>query len=121
VETLSSREVYRNAWMSVREDEVRWPDGTPGIAAELREETGLSASRLEHLGRLHASYGFCSQGFDVYLATGLRAGPLDREATEQDMQHRLVSPQEFLELVRTGQVVDAPTLAACSLVQLSAG
>jgi len=176
VETLSSREVYRNAWMSVREDEVRWPDGTPGIygvvdkpdfalvvpreddgglwlveqyrypigrrawefpqgswgaggsgdaaelaAAELREETGLSASRLEHLGRLHASYGFCSQGFDVYLATGLRAGPLDREATEQDMQHRLVSPQEFLELVRTGQVVDAPTLAACSLVQLAAG
>jgi 8-oxo-dGTP pyrophosphatase MutT (NUDIX family) len=88
---------------------------------ELREETGLSASRLEHLGRLHASYGFCSQGFDVYLATGLRAGPLAREATEQDMQHRLVSPQEFLELVRTGQVVDAPTLAACSLVQLSAG
>ena len=176
METLSSREVYRNAWMSVREDEVRWPDGRPGIygvvdkpdfalvvpreddgglwlveqyrypvgrrawefpqgswgaggsgdaaelaAAELREETGLSASRLEHLGRLHASYGFCSQGFDVYLATGLQPGPPARETTEQDMQHRLVSPQEFLRLIRSGEVVDAATLAAWTLVLVGDG
>lgn len=31
VETVTSREVYRNAWMSVREDEIRRPDGTAGI------------------------------------------------------------------------------------------
>jgi 8-oxo-dGDP phosphatase len=31
VETLSSREVYANAWMSVREDTVRRADGTEGI------------------------------------------------------------------------------------------
>lgn len=29
--TLSSREVYRNAWIRVREDEVLRPDGSPGI------------------------------------------------------------------------------------------
>jgi 8-oxo-dGTP pyrophosphatase MutT (NUDIX family) len=31
VETISSREVYANAWMTVREDAVRRSDGTDGI------------------------------------------------------------------------------------------
>jgi 8-oxo-dGDP phosphatase len=31
VETLSSREVYANNWMTVREDRIRHPDGTDGI------------------------------------------------------------------------------------------
>ncbi len=136
VKTLSSREVYRNAWMSVREDQIQGADGALGIfgvvdkpdfaiiiprdehgfwlveqyrypvarrawefpqgswssdaagsaaelaAAELREETGLRADHLRHLGHLHEAYGFCSQGFDVYLATGLHPGPPSREPTE---------------------------------------
>lgn len=31
MEQVSSREVYRNAWMTVREDVVRLPDGSTGI------------------------------------------------------------------------------------------
>jgi 8-oxo-dGDP phosphatase len=31
VEQLSSREVYRNPWLSLREDEIRRPDGSAGI------------------------------------------------------------------------------------------
>lgn len=31
METLSSRQVYANAWMTVREDEIRRPDGSDGI------------------------------------------------------------------------------------------
>ena len=31
IERVGSREVYRNAWMSVREDDIRRPDGTTGI------------------------------------------------------------------------------------------
>ena len=31
MEALKSREVYRNAWMTVREDDVRRPDGSTGI------------------------------------------------------------------------------------------
>ncbi|WP_091289515.1 NUDIX domain-containing protein [Amycolatopsis xylanica] len=31
IESVSSREVYRNAWMTVREDEIRRPDGSAGI------------------------------------------------------------------------------------------
>lgn len=31
IETLGSREVYRNRWMTVREDTIRRPDGSTGI------------------------------------------------------------------------------------------
>jgi hypothetical protein len=31
VSQLSSREVYRNPWLSLREDEIRRPDGSGGI------------------------------------------------------------------------------------------
>ncbi len=31
IERVASREVYRNAWMVVREDDVRRQDGSPGI------------------------------------------------------------------------------------------
>jgi 8-oxo-dGTP pyrophosphatase MutT (NUDIX family) len=174
VRTLSSRQVYRNAWMSVREDEVALPDGTPGLygvvdkpdfalvvprepdgslwlveqhrypvrrrgwefpqgswgqaaggsqvelaAAELREETGLQARTLRHLGHLFEAPGFCSQGFDVYLAEGLQAGPVDREATEQDMRHQRVTDEEFRRMVRAGQVVDGASVAAYGLLLLS--
>ncbi|MFJ3640745.1 NUDIX domain-containing protein [Streptomyces sp. NPDC090108] len=30
IRTVASREVYRNPWMSVREDDIRHPDGSPG-------------------------------------------------------------------------------------------
>jgi 8-oxo-dGTP pyrophosphatase MutT (NUDIX family) len=31
IQRVASREVYRNDWMTVREDEVRRPDGTKGV------------------------------------------------------------------------------------------
>ncbi|MDX6743383.1 NUDIX hydrolase [Actinocorallia sp. A-T 12471] len=33
VRTESSREIYRNAWMSLREDHITHPDGSPGLYA----------------------------------------------------------------------------------------
>jgi 8-oxo-dGTP pyrophosphatase MutT (NUDIX family) len=172
MEQVSSRVVYRNAWMTVREDEVRRADGSTGLygvvdkpdfalvvprerggcwlveqyrypagrralefpqgswtaggagtpaelaRAELREETGLVAAELEHVGHLRTAYGFCSQGFDVWLATGLTAGRVDRELSEQDMTSRWVSDVEMADLVRNGEIVDAASLAAWSLLLL---
>ena len=169
---LSSREVYRNAWMSVREDAVLHADGSKGTygvvdkpdfalvvpaeddgfwlveqyrypvarrawefpqgtwshgsggppeelaRAELAEETGLRADRLRHLGHLHEAPGLTSQGFDVWLATGLTQGEVAREATEQDMVCRWVSEPELRRGVREGDVVDGATLAAYALVLL---
>jgi 8-oxo-dGTP pyrophosphatase MutT (NUDIX family) len=172
VEQLGTKTIYRNAWMTVREDSVAWPDGTTGIygvvdkpdfaliiprepggfwlveqyrypvgrrawefpqgtwggppggdqdalaRAELAEETGLTAGRLAHLGRLFSAYGFCSQGFDVFLATELTAGEPAREPGEQDMVHRFVTDAEFTAMIRAGQVVDGATIAAYALWQL---
>lgn len=173
MEQTASRPVYQNAWMSVREDQIVLPDGTPGIygvvdkpdfalviprvrdgywlveqfrypvrrrtwefpqggwpagrggspaelaAAELREETGLTAASLTHLGHLFTASGFCSQEYDVFLAEDLTAGPTAREATEQDMTQRLVSDREFRELIHSGGIRDSATVAAYSLLGLA--
>jgi 8-oxo-dGTP pyrophosphatase MutT (NUDIX family) len=175
MEQVSTQTVYANAWLSVREDQVRYPDGASGIygvvdkrdfalviprerdgfwlveqfrypigrrvpefpqgawpagqegspeelaRAELREETGLTAGRMTHLGRLHTAPGFCSQGYDVYLAENLTPGPTAREATEQDMTHRYVSRAEFRALVAGGRFADSSSLAAYALLQLTEG
>ena len=170
--TLDSRQVYRNAWMTVREDQVERDDGSTGIygvvdkpdfalvipaadngfwlveqfrypagrrawefpqgswslgaagtgadlaRTELAEETGLHARELRHLGHLFAAYGFSSQGFDVYLATGLTAGTAAPEPSEQDLRHMFVSAQELNAMIRRGDVVDAASLAAHHLLLL---
>jgi 8-oxo-dGTP pyrophosphatase MutT (NUDIX family) len=172
VDTLGSREVYRNDWMTVREDDVRRADGSTGVygvvdkpdfalviprdeqgvwlveqyrypvrrrawefpqgswgagasgtpaelaAAELKEETGLLATELRHLGHLYEAYGFCSQGFDVYLATGLTPGPPERELSERDMREQRVSEDELRRLITTGQIVDGASVAAYGLLLL---
>lgn len=170
---LDSREVYRNPWMTVREDRILRQDGSPGMygvvdkpdfaliiprdadgfwlveqyrypvqrrawefpqgswgtgaagssldlaTAELREETGMEADHMSHLGHLYGAYGFCSQGFDVYLATGLHPGPTAREASEHDMQHRWVGDAHFVRMIRDGVIVDAGTVAAYGLLLLT--
>ena len=169
VRQLSTREIYRNPWLRLREDEVEfadgsrgryavvdkadfvvvlareddgfwlvqqyrypvgsrqwefpqggWPSGRSGTpaelaAAELREETGLRAEHLRHLGRLFAGYGFCSQGYDVYLATGLTHGEPERESTEADMVHEWRSSADLRDMLRRGEFADAHSIAALAL------
>ena len=172
MEQTSTRVVYRNPWMTVREDTIRHLDGTPGLygvveipdfalvlprwehgfwlveqyrypiqrrawefpqggwapgatgtaeelaRTELAEETGLRATDLTHLGHLYEAYGYSTQGFDVYLATGLTEGEPDREPGEQGMVHRRFTDDEVDEALRTGLIVDAPSLAALTLFRL---
>ncbi len=109
--------VRRRAW--------EFPQGSWGTSAsgtraelavaELREETGLQAAQLHHLGHLYEAYGLCSQGFHVYLATGLTVGQPDREVTERDMRHRRVSANQLRHLIATGEIVDGPSVAAYGL------
>jgi len=98
-----------------------FPEGVTGTPeelarAELAEETGLRAGRLEHLGYLHCSHGTSGQGFDVFLATDLTPGPPAREPEEQDMRQRWISRKEFGELLERGRITDDSTLAAYLLL-----
>lgn len=102
-----------------------WPAGSSGTPrelaeAELAEETGLRADELAHLGRLFAAYGYSSQSYDVFLATGLSEGEPDREHTEQDMVHRWFAAGEVREMIRRGEFADSHSVAALALFDLRA-
>lgn len=172
IEQLSSREVYRNQWLALREDQIAYADGSPGLytvvekrdfavvmpfsgtgfwlveqyryalgrrawefpqggwptgrsgspeelaAAELREETGLRADRLVHLGRLDSAPGYASNGFDVFVATGLHEGEPRRETSESDMVHAHVSSADLHRMIGAGEFTDSHSVAALSLLHL---
>jgi 8-oxo-dGTP pyrophosphatase MutT (NUDIX family) len=172
VRTTSSREVYRNTWIRVREDTLELADGSAGLygvvekadfalvvpqekggfwlveqyryplgrrcwefpqgtwsagqggsaedlaRAELAEETGLRAGRLEHLGLLDLAPGLMTQRFDVWLATDLTPGPTDREASESDMRTAFVPDSDLRDMIRDGRFTDSPSMAAFSLLLL---
>jgi 8-oxo-dGTP pyrophosphatase MutT (NUDIX family) len=101
-----------------------WPSGRAGTqqelaAAELAEETGLRAGSLRDLGRLYASVGYCSQYYDVFLATDLTAGDPSRESSEADMVHEFVTEARLRAMVRAGEFPDAHSVAALALFDLS--
>lgn len=172
IRTVSSRVVYENAWLSVREDRIEYQDGSPGLysvvdkpdfalvlpmendgfhlveqyrypvrgrswefpagsfpkgvtgspeemaAAELVEETGLTAGRLEKLGFLHCANGMSGEGVHVFLATELVAGESRREASEQDMRQRWFPRVEVERMLREGVITDGPSMAGYLLLTL---
>jgi 8-oxo-dGTP pyrophosphatase MutT (NUDIX family) len=100
-----------------------WSHGNAGsneelARTELAEETGLRAGRLDHLGRLDLAPGLTTQRFDVWRATGLIAGPTDREVTESDMRVAFLPDAELRQMIRDGRFTDSPSLAAYSLLLL---
>jgi len=173
IETLATRIVYESRWMRLREDRIRYRDGSDSVygvveksdfvaivpvdegsrvhlvqqyryavrgryweipqgawegktgadplevaRGELREETGLEAAQMIHAGHLFEAYGYCTQGFHVFLATGLTRGPVDREHEEQDMVTRDFSLAEVERMIREGEIKDATTVAALGLLRL---
>lgn len=102
-----------------------WPAGHGGgssvelAEAELREETGFTAGRMTHLGRLLAACGYCSQGYDVYLAEDLTAGTAEREATEADMICEWRSLADVRAMIGDGRLRDAHSVAALGLYGLA--
>ena len=142
VRTLSSREVYRNPWIRVREDAVRLADGSTGVYGVIEkphfalvlphEDDGFwlveqfrhplgrrvwefPQGTLRRLGHLDLAPGMSTQEFDVWLATDLVQGPVDREPTEADMVHAFVPEERLRVMVAEGRFTDGPSLAAYSL------
>jgi 8-oxo-dGTP pyrophosphatase MutT (NUDIX family) len=174
---VASREVYRNDWLTLREDDIRLPDGSSGVYSvidkptyalvipritdeagdrfhlveqfryplgmrrwefpqgtapgqedldpielahrELREETGLRATSMELLGMLDVAPGMSSQRGRVFLATGLTEGEHDREHEEQDMHSEWFSRAQLERMIRDGDITDAQSIAAWTLLLLA--
>ncbi|HEX7017769.1 MAG TPA: NUDIX hydrolase [Patescibacteria group bacterium] len=173
IKKLSSKIVYQNPWMTVREDDVEFANGHQGIFgvvdktdfaliipfdgekfhlvkqyryatqqdsiefpqgkheagskispvdlanAELKEETGLVAGKVEEIGFLHEAAGYSNQGFHIYLATELVQEESKLEVTEADLEHLTMTVEELETAMRRGKITDAPTVAAYGLLQIT--
>jgi len=83
-------------------------------ARELEEETGLRAARLEPLGWIWTTPGFCDEKIHLFLAAGLTPGTLALEHDE------LITPwrgplDEAVRMIRRGEIVDGKSIAALTL------
>ncbi|PPQ37107.1 NUDIX domain-containing protein [Rhodopila globiformis] len=96
------------------------PGTDPAVlaAAELREETGLTAARMDYAGQIFQGPGYCNQRGHIFLATGLTSGETQREVTEQDMIARAFSLTELEAMIRDGVILDGMSIAAFGLLRV---
>ncbi len=86
-------------------------DPTEAAARELVEETGYSADRIERIGGIYPSPGFCTEYIHLYTARGLTAGP----SRPEDDEHILVEAVPWAEAMRrvqAGEIQDAKSITA---------
>jgi len=83
---------------------------------ELAEEAGLAAETMELVATVHNSPGFADERGQVFLATGLREVPTDRQGVEEDhMEIVRVPLADVHRLVESGEVTDAKTVVGLLL------
>ena len=85
-------------------------------AREIREETGMEASRLQKVGEFYLAPGYSSEFMAVFLATGLKYNPLDADDDEFLVVEKM-SLKKIMQIVKSGQMLDAKTLAALLLAK----
>ncbi len=78
---------------------------------ELREETGLTATRWSEVMRLHTSNSITDEVGIVYVAEDLTEGEPEFEETE-DLEIRRLPLEEAVQLVNDGKITDAMSVAA---------
>ena len=75
---------------------------------ELKEETGCTAERMDHLYTIYTTPGFTDEKIHLFMATGLVAGETKHEADEfLDLHPMLLS--RALEMIEAGEIQDAKT------------
>lgn len=82
-----------------------------GALRELKEETGLSAGKLDYLCKIHTSNSVTDEEGHVYLATDLKVGTPAFDDTE-DLRICQFPFSEVLEMVMKGDITDSLSVAA---------
>lgn len=82
---------------------------------ELREETGCTAERIDHLYTFYTTPGFTDEKIHAFMATGLSLGAVAHEKDEF-MSQEPVTLSRALELIKTGELRDAKTALAILFV-----
>lgn len=86
---------------------------------ELEEEVGLQAEHWTELMQLHLSNSVCDEKAVVYVARGIFAGTQALETTE-DIEVKKLPLQEAINMVLTGEITDAITVAALLRLKVDA-
>lgn len=80
-------------------------------AREIREETGMEAGKLIHVGSFYLAPGYSTEYMSVYLATDLKHNPLEADEDEF-LSVEKIPVKEALKMAERGEVPDAKSLAA---------
>lgn len=172
IETLESRNVYQNKWMTLREDRILRESGNEGIysvvekpdfaiviaiegdmvymveqfrypigerqlefpqgaweenpdaephvlaAGELQEETGLVAKKWDYVGYQYLAYGFCDQGYHIFVARDLSMTQRNLDPEEEGLLTKTLSLKELEAKIVSGEIKDATTCNAFGLARL---
>lgn len=88
-------------------------DEKPEVCAEreLREETGCTAEKIEHLYTFYTTPGFTDERIHAFMATGLTRGSVSHE-NDEFMSLETVTLSQALELIRIGVLKDAKSALA---------
>ena len=78
---------------------------------ELREETGCTAERIEHVYTFFTTPGFTDERIHAFMATGLKHGTTSHEKDEF-LSLETVTLSKALELIKTGELKDAKSALA---------
>ncbi len=94
-------------------------DEDPYVCAvrELEEETGYKAGKVEKLGAICTSPGFCTEILHIYLAKDLTPGNHNREEGEYGMEIFEFTFSEIHEKIFNGEIMDAKTICGIHLAE----
>lgn len=87
-------------------------------AGELKEETGLTAKSLIHLGHVYQAYGYSNQGYHIFLATDFQTGAQELDIEEEGLISKKFTIQQFDSMIAAGEIKDATTLCAYGLAKV---
>ena len=112
--------VQARCWELVKGSWERQPGAAPLDVArgELREEAGIEADEMIHVGHLFEACGYSTQGYHVFLAKGLRKGSPRLEQEEQGLLTKAFPVPEVEAMIVHGAIKDATTVAALGLLRL---
>lgn len=112
--------VRRRCWELPQGSWEDQPGTDPDVLAqaELREETGLSAAVMTPVAYLHIAYGYSTQGYHIYLASGLTNGERDLDAEEAGLITRAFALSEVERMILDGTITDATTIAVMGLLRM---
>lgn len=83
---------------------------------ELKEETGYSAGKIEYITSFYSSIGYSTEVIYLYYATDLTPGETNFDDNEsiEILEYDL---KEMKEMIFSGEIEDAKTIAAILLVE----